>query len=265
MSSLSTSVPATRKPMIPPRLALPLAQTGLVLGLLVLWQGAVTAGLMAPDTVSSPLLIGQRLWSMFATGMIWPHLVDTLSATLIALVASAVLGTGLGLMLAGNRLFERTVDPIIVALQGIPRVAFGPLILLFMGVGLGAKVVLATSIALFVFSANVREGLRQVDPSLQRQVSLMGASRVRRFTMVTGPSLIPWLWASLDLALGLSLIGVIIAEFLSSTQGLGHLIAAASMGFDVTGVAALLVLMMVLVGALRGVFAVLHARFVKWS
>jgi NitT/TauT family transport system permease protein len=197
--------------------------------------------------------------------MIWPHLADTLGAAAAALVLSAVFGTALGFLLSRYRLLEATFNPILVALNGIPRVAFGPLVVLFLGVGLTAKIVLAVSITLFVFCTNVQEGMRQINPTLVRQFSLMGANRRQLARMVIGPSLIPWLWAAIDLGLGLSLIGVIIAEFISSTRGLGHLIAAASLGFDTTGVAALLVIIMVATVLFRAALTALRVRLFPWS
>lgn len=236
-----------------------------VLGLLAVWQIAAWAGVLDPQSVSSPLLVAERIWTMFASGMIWPHLGDTLGAAVLALVLSAVLGTGLGILLSQYRLLEATLNPLLVALNGIPRVAFGPLVVLFLGVGTTAKVVLAVSIALFVFCTNVQEGIRQINPTLVRQFSLMGANRRQLFVMVIGPSLVPWLWAAVDLALGLSLIGVIIAEFISSTRGLGHLIAAASLGFDTTGVVALLVVIMAATVLFRMVLTSLRTRLFPWS
>lgn len=240
------------------------AQAGIVAATLALWQIGAVTGLFGSDAVS-PVAVGGRIATMFASGMIWPHLADTLAATVTALLLSAVLGTALGIALARSAMLEAVLDPILVAVQGIPRVAFGPLILLFLGVGTAAKVVLAVSIALFVFSANALEGMRQVEPALLRQMSLMGASRRQTLTMVIGPSLVPWLWSALDLALGLSLIGVIIAEFLSSTRGLGHLISAASMGFDTTGVVALLVVTMLAVTILRAGLTLLRNRYLPWA
>lgn len=236
-----------------------------ILGTIAAWQAAVSFGLLSAAAVSSPTLVANRLVAMFASGMIWPHLLDTLGATVAALLLSALVGTGLGLLLARHPRLEVAVDPLLVAVQGIPRVAFGPMIVLFFGVGLVGKIVLATSIVLFIFCANVQEGMRQLDKTLIRQLSLLGADGSRMFTMVIGPSLVPWLWAALDLGLGLSLIGVIIAEFISSTRGLGHLISAASLGFDTTGVFALLIVMMVMIVLLRSLLAALKNRVVPWT
>ncbi len=236
-----------------------------IFGTIAVWQAAVAFGVLSASAVSSPTLVASRLVAMFTSGMIWPHILDTLGATVAALVLSALLGTGLGLLLARHPRLEIAVDPLLVAIQGIPRVAFGPMIILFFGVGAVGKVVLATSIVLFIFCANVQEGMRQLDRTLIRQISLLGARGPQLFTMVIGPSLVPWLWAALDLGLGLSLIGVIIAEFISSTRGLGHLISAASLGFDTTGVFSLLIVMMVLIVLLRSLLTTIKNRIAPWT
>ncbi|MEP9349077.1 ABC transporter permease [Xanthobacter sp. KR7-225] len=237
----------------------------LVAVLLALWQLAVSAGWMEPASMSSPALVARRLYEMFASGMIWPHMFDTLGAAVLALVLSAGLGLALGMALYRWPLLEATLNPLLVSINGIPRVAFGPLIVLFLGVGVTAKVALAVSIALFVFTTNVLEGMRQIDPMLRRQFLLMGAGRWQTFAMVTGPSLVPWMWAAIDLSIGLCLIGVIICEFISSTSGLGHLISAASMGFDTTGVVALLVIIVAATVLFRAVLLALRSRLAPWS
>lgn len=229
------------------------------------WQLAVTGGALSVRNWSSPVLVLERLWSLCASGMIWPHLFDTISATISALVIAAVFGTALGLFLARHPLLQATLDPLLAAFQGIPRVALAPLVILFLGIGFAAKVTLAASIALFVFYANAQAGLSQVNPTLLRNLQLMGATRRDQFRMAVFPSLVPWLWAALDLCLGLALIGVIIAEFISSTRGLGHVISAASLGFDTTGLIALLIVTMAVVVALRGGLVALKARLMPWA
>lgn len=229
------------------------------------WQFAASTGAVSVHNWSSPALVFDRLWSIFASGMIWPHLFDSISATISALAIAAVLGTALALTLARHKLLQATLDPLLAALQGIPRIAFAPLIILFLGIGFAAKVTLSVSIVLFVFYANVQAGLSQVNQTLLRNLELMGASQREQFRMAVFPSLVPWLWASLDLSLGLSLIGVVISEFISSTRGLGHLISAASLGFDTTGLIALLVVTMVVVVALHGGLVAVKVRLMPWA
>ncbi|MFG1359631.1 ABC transporter permease [Xanthobacter pseudotagetidis] len=266
MSVMSVST-ERKAPMAKMRFGLGLSALRLLLVavILALWQLAVWAGWMEPAAMSSPVLVARRLYEMFASGMIWPHLVDTLGAALIALVLSAAMGLALGMALYRWPLLEATLNPLLVAINGIPRVAFGPLIVLFLGVGITAKVALAVSIALFVFTTNVLEGMRQIDPMLRRNFLLMGAGRWQTFAMVTGPSLVTWMWAAVDLAIGLCLIGVIICEFISSTSGLGHLISAASMGFDTTGVVALLVIIVAATVLFRAVLITLRSWIAPWS
>jgi NitT/TauT family transport system permease protein len=235
------------------------------LGIIGGWQLAASMGVVSTSNWSSPALVFDRLWSIFASGMIWPHLFDSISSTITALGIAGVLGTALGITLDRHKLLEATLDPLLAALQGIPRIAFAPLIILFLGIGFAAKVTLSVSIVLFVFYANVQSGLGQISPTLLRNLELMGAGPREQFRMAVFPSLVPWLWASLDLSLGLSLIGVIISEFISSTRGLGHLISAASLGFDTTGLIALLVVTMVVVVALHGTLAALKARLMPWT
>lgn len=233
----------------------------LLLAIFALWQGAVAFGVLDPRHWSSPILALERLIVLLTSVKFWPHFFDSLLATLLALALSGVLGTALALVFARRPLLEATVDPLLAMLQGIPRIAFAPLFVLFLGVGLSAKVTLSVSIVLFVFYANAQQGLRKMDDALLRSLQLMGADRRQQIRMAVLPALLPWLWAALDLGLGLALIGVIISEFISSTRGIGHLIVAASLGFDTTGLIALLLVTMGMVIILRGVLGQLRKRF----
>jgi NitT/TauT family transport system permease protein len=262
-TTLASITPAT-KSGIPASFKVIIERTLIVLAFLLIWQGLVWTGVVSAQKVSSPILVAGRLGEMFGSGMIWPHLFDTLGATLIALVLSAVIGTALGIIISANRLVEATLEPLFIAIQGIPRVAFGPMIVLFLGVGMTAKVFLAVSIAAFVFMSNTQQGLKKVDPGIMRNLQLMGASRRQIMKMAIVPSLAPWLWAALDLSLGLAMIGVIIAEFISSTRGLGHLISAASLGFDTTGVITLLIIMMTASVGFRSILIRLRGLVFPW-
>lgn len=234
-------------------------------GILLAWQAMLSLDLFGLRGWSTPWTIALRLTELFASGEIFPHLLDSTAATLIALFLSMAGGTGLGLLLARYRMLAAVLNPLLVAIYGVPRIAFAPMIILFFGVSITAKVVLAVSIVLFVFTANVHEGARRVDPVLLKQLRLMGATPVQLFRLVTLPALVPWIWAAFDLGLGLSFIGVIIAELVSSTRGLGHLIARSAMGFDNTGVYALLVVVMVLTLLFRATADQLRRKLVPWA
>ncbi|TWF59321.1 ABC transporter permease [Neorhizobium alkalisoli] len=262
-TTLASITPARKRGM-PASVKIAFERTLIVLAILLVWQVCVWTGIASAQKVSSPILVAGRLVEIFGSGMIWPHLFDTLGATLIALALSAVIGTALGIIISANRLVEATLEPLFVAIQGIPRVAFGPMIVLFLGVGMTAKVFLAVSIAAFVFMGNTQQGLKKVDPGVMRNLRLMGASRRQIMKMAIIPSLAPWLWSALDLSLGLAMIGVIIAEFISSTRGLGHLISAASLGFDTTGVITLLIVMMIASIAFRSILIRLRRRVFPW-
>lgn len=233
----------------------------LIFGIALCWQTLVTTELIAARQFSSPLLVLDRLWNLVFGEKLWPHLADTAFSSMTALFIAAVLGSALAITLSRHRLLEATLDPILAILQGIPRIAFAPLFVLFLGVGIPAKITLSASIVLFIFYANVQQGLRRLDMTMLRNLQLMGASASQQFRIAVVPSLLPWLWAALELGLGLSLIGVIIAEFISSTRGIGHLIVAASLGFDTTGLVALLVVTMLMVIAMRALFNVARVRY----
>ena len=117
--------------------------------------------------------------------------------------------------------------PIILALNSLPRVALAPLIILWFGIGVIAKVVTAFTLVFFILLVNTLGGAKNVDNDIITIARLMGASKRDILWKVTFPSALPWIFAGLNLGLTYSLLGVIVAEILASNHGLGYLIASA--------------------------------------
>ncbi len=242
-----------------------IARTAVCVGALAVWQGAVSAGLIDPLWVSSPYLVVLELWRLIASGELLTDVWMTVSEALIAFVVSSCLGVVSGLLLARSPFWDDVMAPIIVALNSLPRIALAPLIILWFGVGLVAKVVTAFTLVYFILLVNTLAGAKNVDNDIMTIAQLMGASKRDLLWKVTLPSALPWIFAGLSIALTYSLLGVIVAEILASNQGLGYLIASSAGNFDTAGVFAALVVLVVIAWLFSTAMRKIEGWLLRWK
>ncbi len=263
-AELETSEEAGTASQSPVR-AVVLARVGLVVAFLLVWQGVVSAGLVDVFWISSPSLVIQELWHLVTSGQLLSDVAMTVLEALIAFVISSVLGIASGLLLARSPFWDEVMAPIIVVLNSLPRIALAPLIILWFGIGITAKVVTAFTLIYFILLVNTLSGAKNVDNDILTIARLMGASRRDILWKVTLPSALPWIFAGLNLGLTYSLLGVIVAEILASNQGLGYLIESSASTFNTAGVFAGLVTLAVVAWAFSTVMSQVEARLLRWK
>lgn len=170
-----------------------------------------------PDyLLPSPGAVFGALASGFQNNRLWPHIAVTLGETLSGFAVGSVLAITLGVALAESRTFERFVYPLLVALQATPKVALGPIILVWFGFGTLSKVVLVTLVCFFPLFVNTVNGIRRADPELLDACRAFSASRGYLLFHVKLPSAASDIFAGLQIGVALALIGAVVAEFLSA-------------------------------------------------
>lgn len=192
---------------------------------------------------SSPTAVAQSLIEMARTGVLWRDLAVTLEEVIFGYVIGAVVGVAAGAVLASSDLLAGLLDPFIVGLYGIPKIALGPLLVVWFGINLAPKVALAALMTFFLVFFSTFQGIRQVDEGTVNAVRLMGASplQLRRFVIFPGAR--SSIFLGLKLGVPEALIGAIVGEFVSSSHGIGYAIQYATAQLDTAGVfAGLLVL-----------------------
>ncbi|QFG21344.1 ABC transporter permease [Actinomadura sp. WMMB 499] len=152
----------------------------------------------------------------------------TLGEILLGFAISAVAGIALAVPIAFSRAVERLAYPLLVMSQAVPKIALGPLFIVWFGFGLTTNVVIAVSVAIFPVIVNTALGLSSIDPDLVRLGRSMGASRWRLFRLVRLPTALPSVLAGLKVASTLAVIGVVVGEFIVGGAGLGYLTISAS-------------------------------------
>ncbi len=241
-----------------------LVRFGLLAAFIGLWEGSVRAGLADPFFVSSPWAVAGELWKMVHEASFYHHLGITLHETLAGFAAGSLLGLAMTLLLALSPFWTRVLDPFLMVLYGIPRVAFAPLFVMWFGLGAASKIVFALSLVFFVVFYNCHGGLKALDRSLVDAIKVMGASRRQIFRHVVLPSLTPWMASSLKSAAGLALLGAVLGEYVGSMAGLGWMISTSAGLFQTARVFAALVVLALVVLGLHALLDRLEHRLTRW-
>jgi NitT/TauT family transport system permease protein len=242
-----------------------LARLIVVGSFLAVWQGAVAIGFVDAFWISSPALVVAELWAQLVSGDLLGDVAITVFEALIAFVVSSVLGIVAGLLLARSPFWDEVLAPLVLALNSLPRVALAPLIILWFGIGITAKVVTAFTLVFFILLVNTLGGAKNVDNDILTIARLMGASERDILWKVTLPSALPWIFAGLNLGLTYSLLGVIVAEILASNHGLGYVIASSAATFNTAGVFAGLITLAVVAWLFSAVMRNIEARLLRWK
>ncbi len=233
--------------------------------ILGIWQGAVAVGLVEAAFVSTPVGVVESLWLLFRNGDILSNLGTTMLEIAIAFVASVVLGIVSAVVLDRNEWLNRIIAPFLTALNSMPRIALGPLFILWFGIGIASKVVLAFSLGYFIMLLSTLGGLKTVDRDLLLMSHLFGASELRLFRHVRLPWALPSIFAGLRLTLIYCSAGAVIGEMIAATSGLGLLLQTFSGRFDVAGVMALILIVALTVMVLTSVMDLAERRLLAWS
>ena len=188
----------------------------------------------------SPLGIVLRLadWAVNGTayGSLWLQIWVTLEESLLGFVFGVGSGILFGVLLGEIPYLADVFGPYIKIVNALPRIVLGSIFTIWLGLGLSSKVMLAAVLVFFVVFFNAFQGVRSVDRNLVANARILGASRWQVVQHVVFPSALTWIIASLHVALGFSIIGAIVGEFLGSQRGLGLVIATAQNTFDANGV-----------------------------
>lgn len=202
---------------------------------LAIWEGAVRLSGVPDYIFPSPSRVITSLWRGLSSGLYLQHAVVTLSAQLSGFVIGTTLGLLLGTLIATYRYVDYFVYPYIVMFQSMPKVALAPIFALWFGLGIESKIFSAAIICFFPLMINTIAGLRSADEERVNLMLSLGASNWQIFRYLRFPSALPFIMAGLELAVVLSLIGTIVAEFVGARAGLGTLIQAMNANMDIAG------------------------------
>jgi NitT/TauT family transport system permease protein len=202
-----------------------------VLVALALWQ--VLSGPVIPEyAVSRPTEVADALGTLLGSSSGWVDIRITALEVILGFLIGVAIGTVMGLVLGSFTLAGRVLEPLIAAVNGIPKIALAPLFLLFFGIGPWSKIAIAVTGVAFVVFYNVYLGLRLREQELVQIVQVMGGRRHHVLSYVTIPTLAAPFFAALKTGGPLAILGVIGGEFIASSAGVGHQLFTAATNLD---------------------------------
>ena len=231
----TTSKPVRRLPVQRdwPTWALIATQVGILVGAVGLWEAAATFGWIDAFFWSQPSAIAKTMGIFFTTGDAWTDISFTFRSTIFGFVIGTTAGSLLGLSFWWSRNYAAIVQPYIICLESIPKLALAPLIILVFGIGLTSKVAVATALTLVVSTLTAYAGVKALDPDGEKLFYSLGATRMQVFRKLVVPFCLPWIISVLRVNIGLALTGAIVGEFIASQHGLGRAILYAGQTYDI--------------------------------
>ncbi|WP_335984105.1 MULTISPECIES: ABC transporter permease [Streptomycetaceae] len=210
---------------------------------LVLWQ--VMSGPVIPEyAVSKPTDVWTALHHLLGSSQGWTDIKTTSFEVVVGFGIGVAIGTVMGLVLGSFPLAGRVMEPLVAAVNGVPKIALAPLFVLFFGIGSWSKIYIAATGVAFVVFYNLYLGLRLRDRELIEIIQVMGGKKSHVLSYVTLPTLAAPFFAALKTGGPLAILGVIGGEFIASSEGVGHELFTSAMNLDAaTEFAGLIVLM----------------------
>ncbi|MEU6139566.1 ABC transporter permease [Streptomyces sp. NPDC047081] len=228
----------------------------------VLWQ--VMSGPVVPEyAVSRPTDVAHALSGLLGSQAGWTDIRVTAVEVLAGFGLGVAAGTVTGLLLGSFPLAGRVLEPLVAALNGIPKIALAPLFLLFFGIGAWSKITIAMTGVAFVVFYNVYLGLRLRERELVEVVQVMGGRRHHVLGYVTIPTLAAPFFAALKTGGPLAILGVIGGEFIASSEGVGHQLFTAAQNLDAASEFAGLIILVAMTLILNGALTALDTYALK--
>lgn len=235
----------------------------LLAAFLALWEFA-SGRLLDPFFFSSPLAILAALDRHVLGGDLLWHLQITVYQSVSGYGIGVVVGVLSAVVVASMKRVYAVVEPFVLAVYGIPRIALAPLFIIWFGIGMTSKVLIAAFMVFFVVFMNTVAGFQAADRGLIAVSRLMGANRLTLLVKVMLPSATPYIMTALRIAVPTAVIGAVVGEFISSTRGIGFFISRASFQLDIASAFAAIFMLMIVILLMNGTVNLIDKRFMRW-
>jgi NitT/TauT family transport system permease protein len=202
----------------------------LLIAAIVVWWAVTAAELVEPYKLPSPQRTLNAMTAQW--GYIWHHSWITAYETLLGFAIATLFGVAAAVVMVYSTTVEKTLYPVLLFAQVIPKIAIAPLFVVWLGFGLGPKIFVAVLIAFFPVVISMVTGLKAVDPEMLELSATMGAGPLQTFTKIRFPASLPYLFAGLKVAVTLAVTGAVVGEFVGGNEGLGQVILQANGNLD---------------------------------
>jgi len=227
-----------------------LAQVGLLVLFLGLWELFAHYKFIDPFLTSSPSRVVKSIVNLYHADALFVHIGATLNETMISFALSTFLGTLIAVVLWWNETVRRILEPYIIVLNALPKIALGPLIIIWAGAGKKAIIVMALLICVIITVISMMTGFLSIDKGKLQLLQSMRANKFQILYKLVLPGNIPTLMSVLKINVGLSWVGTIMGEYLVSREGIGYLLVYGSQIFKLDLVMASTIILCVLATAM---------------
>ena len=238
-------------------------QITIIVALISLWELATRIGLMDDFVFSSPSRVVKNFWEMAKDGSIFYHMGITLAETLVSFFLVIVIGIGVAVLLWWNEKISRVLEPYLVVLNSLPKSALAPVFIVWLGNNMKTIIVAAVTVAVFGCIITLYTSFRGVEEDKIKLIYTLGGTKKEVLTKVILPGNIPAIISTMKVNMGLSLVGVIIGEFLAAKAGLGYLIIYGSQVFKLDYVIMSIVLLCIMATILYKLLSYIEGKVVK--
>ncbi len=234
-----------------------------LVGFFIVWEMGCIASGVSDLILPRPSQIVHVLYEKLP--LLWPHAMQTLYTTLVGFGLGVLIGILLGLLIGSSRTAYDVAYPLLVGFSSIPKVAVVPIFVVWFGSGTMPAILTSMVISIFPVVVNVATGLANTEPELEDVLKVLGAKKRDILWNVSLPRAMPYLFASLKIAITLAFVGTVLSETVASNKGIGNLMMIASGNFDVPMVFAGLVILAVLGVILYAMSSWLEMRTTGWA
>lgn len=239
--------------------------TAILVALIIFWQVAAQAGWINGQLLGSPLGIFQSGLIGLTKGDLLHDTWVTLAETILGLLIGSGLGIALGLMLWFYPKVSDVAEQFSILLNSVPKIALGPLIIIWFGSGMVSKVWLAVISTFAVAMISSCAAAKEVDPDLLNLFRSFKAKRSMIFRNLIVPASIPWIFSIFRINIGFALIGAVVGEFIASEHGLGHSVFVAGSLFDLNSVWLGVIVLTLMAAVLTWFVQLIEERVVSWK
>lgn len=209
-----------------------LTQIAIILVFIIVWQLLSDFGLINSFIFSSPKKVIECIVNLHIKGNLYNHILITIWETVISFALGTLIGLLVATIMWWNNFFAKVVDPYLTVLNSLPKVALGPIIIIWSGAGINSIVLMALLISVIVTIISVYQGFISTDPIKIKLIKSFKATKSQIYFKLLLPNSLPTIISALKVNISMSLIGVIMGEFLVSKEGIGYLIMYGSQVFN---------------------------------
>jgi len=236
----------------------------LAIVLIMTWHLYVTQSHISAFIMPTPAAVWNAWVGLLQSPRAWGHAETTVYETAVGFGWGLLIGVGLGVLIGRIRWLEMTLNPFIVMIQVVPKVAFVPLFVVWFGFGITSKVIVSAVLAFFPILTNTVLGVKSVEASHRDVMTSLNSSRLSVFYRLELPSSLPYILSGMEVGIVLAIIGAIVGEYLGGNSGLGYLLISKMNAFETDGLFAVMIHMTILGFAFYFAVGLLKRLLIPW-